>query len=80
MMNPEELIAMFSEELYIMDRNTERLMVTELQDENSALKEKVTDLQQELDIFKLNHQGMEAEQISDSLHVSLETVNAVLNS
>ena len=73
MMNPEELIAMFSEELYIMDRNTERLMVTELQD-------KVAALQQELDIFKLSHQGMAAEQISDSLHISLETVNAVLNS
>ena len=31
-MNPEELLHMFSEELYIMDRNTERLMVTELEE------------------------------------------------
>ena len=94
MMNPEELIAMFSEELYIMDRNTERLMVTELQDENNALRNentalqdensnlqgKVTDLQQELDILKLSHQGLSAEQVADTLHVSTETVTAVLNS
>ena len=94
MMNPEELIATFSEELYIMDRNTERLMVTELQDENTALRNEnsalqgaVTDLQdentilqQKLDILKLSRQGLSAEQIADSLHVSLETVKAVLNS
>ena len=30
--NPEVLMTMFSQELYIMDRNMERLMVTELQE------------------------------------------------
>ena len=80
MMNPEELITMFSEELYIMDRNTERLMVTELQDENAALLRKNKALQQERDILRLSRQNMTAGQIADTLHVSLETVNEVLNS
>ncbi|MBR1701435.1 MAG: hypothetical protein IJ716_05715 [Lachnospiraceae bacterium] len=31
-MSPEVLMTMFSQELYIMDRNTERMMVTELQE------------------------------------------------
>ena len=31
-MDPEVLMTMFSQELYIMDRNTERMMVTELQE------------------------------------------------
>ena len=41
--NPEVLLNMFSEALYIMDRNTERLMVTELQEENDSLKNMVTE-------------------------------------
>lgn len=36
--NPKELIDMLSEELYIMDKNMERLMVTELQEEVAAVK------------------------------------------
>lgn len=36
--NPEELINMLSEELYIMDKNMERMMVTELQQEVDTLK------------------------------------------
>lgn len=36
MKDPEELMNMLSKELYIMDRNTERLMVTELQEEVEA--------------------------------------------
>ena len=43
-MNPEVLMTMFSQELYIMDRNTERMMVTELQEKvaemGNALAEK----------------------------------------
>lgn len=35
-LNPEELLHMFSEELYIMDRNAERLMVTELEETVAA--------------------------------------------
>ena len=35
-MKPEELLHMFSEELYIMDRNAERLMVTELEETVAA--------------------------------------------
>lgn len=79
MLNPEELIAMLSEELYIMDRNTERLMVTELQDEVAALEAEKKVLQQKLDIFSLSRQGMSAEQISETLHVAMEMVQEVLN-
>ena len=43
-MDPEVLMTMFSQELYIMDRNTERMMVTELQEKvaemGNALAEK----------------------------------------
>ncbi len=35
--DPKELMDMLSKELYIMDRNTERLMVEELQDQVSGL-------------------------------------------
>ncbi len=38
MRNPEELMMMSSEELNMMDRNTERLMVEELQEEVAAIK------------------------------------------
>ena len=41
--NPEVLLDMFSEALYIMDRNTERLMVTELQEEVDSLKNTVAE-------------------------------------
>ena len=41
--NPEVLLDMFSEALYIMDLNTERLMVTELQEEVDSLKNAVTE-------------------------------------
>ena len=37
-LNPEVLLNMLSQELYIMDRNTERLMVNELQEEVETLK------------------------------------------
>ncbi len=53
--DPKELMHMFSEALYILDRNTERLMVDELQEErdeavarldaaNSALADKDAEL------------------------------------
>lgn len=37
-MDPEVLMNMLSQELYIMDHNTERLMVNELQEEVDTLK------------------------------------------
>lgn len=76
---------MFSEELYIMDRNTERLMVTDLQNEVTALHGQNTTLrgenkvlQQERDILRLSLQGITAGQIADTLDISLETVNEIL--
>ena len=44
---PEELMYTFSEALYIMDHNTERLMVSELQDTVNELRDKVSGLQAE---------------------------------
>ena len=38
MTNPEELMNMLSKELYIMDRNEERMMGTELQEEVASAK------------------------------------------
>ena len=76
---------MFSEELYIMDRNTERLMVKELQAEKAVLEELIKIekrkkvLQQKLDIFKLHKHEMSTRQIADTLQISLEIVQEVLN-
>jgi hypothetical protein len=42
---PEELITMLSQELYIMDKNMERLMVAELQEEAAAEKARAEEMQ-----------------------------------
>lgn len=47
--NPEELITMLSKELYIMDRNMEKLMIAEWQEEFEATKEKYDAAKSELD-------------------------------
>ena len=52
--NPEELIGMFSEELYIMDKNMERLMVSELKEEAEQAKS-------ELEMAKAELQEVRAE-------------------
>lgn len=46
---PEELIYMFSEALYILDRNTERLMVDELRAEVEDRDKTISQLSQEMD-------------------------------
>ena len=45
---PEEVISMFSETLYIMDRNMERLMVDELREEVEAKDRELVSKEQEL--------------------------------
>ena len=44
---PEEVLNMFSEALYIMDRNTERFMVDELKSEVAEITKEVDTLKQE---------------------------------
>ena len=49
--NPKELISMLSEALYIMDKNMERIMVTDLQEEVDALKAKYDTTKAERDVI-----------------------------
>ena len=89
---PEELMHMFSEALYIMDHNTERLMVSELRDEVNAVKierdtmrlerdsmqtERDT-MQSERDIFKLRLKGKTLEEISTELSIDIEKISKIL--
>lgn len=50
--NPEELIGMLSEELYIMDKNMERLMVSELKEEAEQAKTELEEARAELEEAK----------------------------
>ena len=47
---PEVFVKMFSDTLYIMDRNAERMMVEDLQKEVEDLKAKLNITEQKLDI------------------------------
>lgn len=83
---------MLSEELYIMDKNMERLMVSELKEEAEQAKSELEMAKAELNdiiaerdkttaernIFKLKCQGKTPEMISGELHLSIEYVNSVL--
>lgn len=83
---------MLSEELYIMDKNMERLMVSELKEETEQAKSELEMAKAELNdiiaerdkttaernIFKLKCQGKTPEMISGELHLSIEYVNSVL--
>ena len=77
---------MLSKELYIMDKNMERLMVSQLQDEVSAEKAradaaevKASEAVTKMEIFKLKCQNKTLEEIADKLSLSVEYVNSVLN-
>ena len=92
--NPKELITMLSEELYIMDRNLEKYMITEMQEEAQALQNELQSVQTELksvqtelqsaqterNIFKLYTKGESTEEIAAKLNLTCEKVNEVLNS
>ncbi len=69
---PEELINMFSEALYILDKNTERLMVDELRNENEALKSKNQAL--ESDNHSLNEKLSAYEKMFGSLPADEQSV------
>ena len=84
--DPKELIGMLSKELYIMDKNMERLMVSQLQDEVSAEKAradaaevKASEAVTKMEIFKLKCQSKTPEEIADKLGLSVEYVTSVLN-
>ena len=59
--NPEELINMLSEELYIMTKNLERMMITDLQDEVNALKAKSDSIEAERDAIEAEKETIKAE-------------------
>lgn len=84
---PEELMSMFSEALYIMDRNMERLMVEEMKEEVEAVKAEAEAAKAEAEaarteaeIFRQRLAGSSPAEIADSLCITLNEVNNVLSS
>ena len=77
--DPKELIGMLSKELYIMDKNMERLMVSQLQEEVTAAKAERDEAVTKMEIFKLKCQSKIPEEIADKLGLSVEYVDSVLN-
>ena len=71
---PEELINMLSEELYIMTKNLERLMVNDLQDEVNALHTERDVLKAERDSVKEECDSIKAER--DSVKAECDSVKA----
>lgn len=70
----------FSEALYIMDHNTERLMVSELRDKVSGLQAERNTIQTERDVFRLRLKGKAYEEISAELSISFDSVKKILES
>ena len=77
--DPKELIGMLSKELYIMDKNMERLMVSQLQKEVTAAKARADEAEIQRDIYKLHCKGKRPEEISSELKLSIEYVISILN-
>ena len=77
--DPKELIGMLSKELYIMDKNMERLMVSQLQEEVTAEKARADEAEIQRDIFKLHCKGKSPEEISSELKLSIDYVISILN-
>lgn len=84
---PEELINMFSKELYIMDRNMEKLMIEEWQEEMQATREELESTKSELNsakeafhVCKLRLEGKSRQEIAEALQITREKVDNILNS
>lgn len=75
---PEELMHMFSEALYIMDHNAERLMVSELRDEVNAVKNERDAMQIERDVFERRLKGKTLEEIAEELSIDIEKISEIL--
>ena len=58
---PEELIGMFSEALYIMDRNTEKYMVDELKEKVKLAEQKLEQIKQENEAVKQENEAVKQE-------------------
>ena len=90
---PEELINMLSKELYIMDRNMEKLMIAEWQEEMEATKAALDSAQNELNstqnelnsaqqackVYKLLLQEKSKEEIASILDIPLPEIEALLS-
>lgn len=91
--SPEELIQMLSRELYIMDKNMERLMVAQLQEEVNTEKRRADAVTIERDnavaerdnaiieckILRLSRKNKSPEEIADTLKLPFEYVKSILN-
>lgn len=71
---PEELMNMLSEALYIMDKNMERMMVTELQEEISALKVERDTVKAECDTIKSERNIIKSE--CDTIKSERDTIRS----
>ena len=59
--NVEALMGIFSEELWIMDRNTVKYMVDQMQEEIDSQKQKINNQKQEIDSQKLKIEFLKKE-------------------
>lgn len=59
--DPEMVMTTLSEELYIMDRNTERLMVNELQDEKETLQCEMIELQSKKEALQSEKEALQGQ-------------------
>ena len=78
--NPEELIGMLSEELYIMDKNMERLMVSELKEEAEQAKSELEMAKAELNDIVAERNNIVAERdnvIAERNNVIAERNNVI---
>lgn len=70
--NSERMMGMFSKELEILDRNTVKLMIDELDEALGEEREKVKAIKQERETLKAEKESLEAEKELIRLRVELE--------
>jgi predicted transposase/invertase (TIGR01784 family) len=75
---PEELMNMFSEALYIMDRNMERMMVEEWKEAAETAQAQLQESELKAEIFRLRLTGKTPEETAAELSVPIEKVNEIL--
>jgi hypothetical protein len=75
---PEELMNMFSEALYIMDRNMERMMVEEWKEAAETAQAQLQESELKAEIFRLHIGGKTPEETAAKLSVPIEKVNEIL--
>ena len=70
--NSERMMGMFSKELEILDRNTVKLMIDELDEALGEEREKVKAIKQERETLKAEKESLEAEKELIRLRAELE--------